>query len=370
MTTAYHAEHVGSLLRPQWLLDGREAHKKGALSTEELGAIEDRAIAEHIALQKEAGMAVFTDGEARRESFRAGLMESLNGLVPVRRTIVLYRDGRQLPAEETPSEGFAASARVTRKRKLTNVEAAFMAAHAPGAFKITMVSASMGGMIWDSQISATAYPTSASLIEDLTALQLEEVDDLVKHHGVRWIQLDSLAYNRVFDPRKQDKVRGGLSPEQLLDATISVDAKIVGAVKAAYPDITVALHICRSNYRSAYAGSGSYEPVAERLFNEIPVDRFLLEFDTGRAGGFEPLRFVPHGPTVVLGLISTKSPELEDQDELCRRIDEAARYVQLENLALSPQCGFASSWEGNLITIDDERRKLELVASTSKRIWG
>ena len=370
MTTTHHAEHVGSLLRPQWLLGAREAREKGTLSTEELRTVEDRAIADHIALQKEAGLTVFTDGEARRESWRAGLMESLDGVVPVKRTMAWYRDGKQLPPEETPSDGVAASAKVTRKQELTSAEAAFMVAHAPGSFKITMISASMGGMIWDPRISAAVYPTPASLIEDLSALQIEEIDGLVKNHGVGWIQLDSLAYNRVFDTGKEDNVRGGLSPEQLLDATVTVDAKIVGAVKQAHPDVTVGMHICRGNFRSAYGGKGSYEPVAERLFNEVPVDRFLLEYDTERAGGFEPLRFVPQGPTVVLGLISTKVPQLEDQDELCRRVGEAARYVPLENLALSPQCGFASASAGNLITVDDERRKLELVASTAGRIWG
>jgi 5-methyltetrahydropteroyltriglutamate--homocysteine methyltransferase len=370
MTTTYHAEHVGSLLRPQWLLDARDAREKGVLSTEELRAAEDRAIAEHIALQEDAGITVFTDGEARRESWRAGLMESLDGVVPAKRTMAWYRDGKQLPPQEVPSEGVAANAKVTRKQELTGVEAAFMATHAPGTFKITMISASMGAMIWNPQISAAAYPTPASLIEDLTVLQLEEIDGLATKHGVRWVQLDSLAYNRVFDPDKGDNVRGGLSPGQLLDATVTVDAKIVGTVKATHPDVTVAMHICRGNFRSAYGGQGSYEPVAERLFNEVPVDRFLLEYDTERAGGFEPLRFVPRGPTVVLGLISTKVPELENQDELCRRVEEAARYVPLENLALSPQCGFASGSVGNLITLDDERRKLELVVSTAERIWG
>jgi 5-methyltetrahydropteroyltriglutamate--homocysteine methyltransferase len=373
MTTTYHAEHVGSLLRPTYLLDARVACEHGKLTAEELRILEDRAIGEHLTLQEAAGIMVFTDGEARRESWRAGFMESLDGVVPATRTMTWYRDGKQLPPEETPTESVAAAAKVTRKQELTAVEADFMAAHAPGAFKITMVSASMGAMIWDPTISAAVYPTAAHLIEDLAALQLEEIDGLVTKHGVRWIQLDSLAYNRVFDPAKEDNVRGGLSPEQLLDATVTVDARIVGAVKKAHPEVTVGMHICRGNFRSAYGGSGGYEPVAERLFNEVPVDRFLLEYDTERAGGFEPLRFVPRGPsgpTVVLGLVSTKVGTLEHEDELRRRIDEAARYVPLENLALSPQCGFASGSVGNLITVDEERRKLELVASTARRVWG
>ncbi len=372
MTTGYHAEHVGSLLRPQWLLEAREANEKGVLTAQELREAEDRAIIEHIALQQDAGLRVFTDGEARRESWRAGLMESLDGLVPATRSMTWYRDGKQLPADEVPSEGAAASARVTRKRDLTAAEAAFMVAHAPGAVKITMMSASMGGMIWHPQISAAVYPTQASLIEDLAELQIEEIEGLIDL-GVRWIQLDSLAYNRVFDPAKSDNVRGGLRPEQLLEATVTVDARVVGAIKARHPGVTMAMHICRGNFRSAWGGEGSYEPVAERLFNEVPVDRFLLEYDTERAGGFEPLRFVPlgpAGPTVVLGLVSTKVPRLEDADDLHRRIDEAASYVPIEQLAISPQCGFASGSVGNLITLDDERRKLELVVAAASQVWG
>jgi 5-methyltetrahydropteroyltriglutamate--homocysteine methyltransferase len=372
MTTGYHAEHVGSMLRPPWLLDARDARAEGTLTTDELRGIEDRAITGHIALQRDAGMRVFTDGEARRDSWRAGLMESLDGLVPAVRSMTWYRDGKELPADEVPSEGAAAIAKVTRKQDLTAIEAEFMLRHAPGAFKITMISASMGAMIWHPQISAAVYPTPASLIDDLVTLQIEEIEGLIDR-GVQWIQLDSLAYNRVFDPAKTDNVRGGLSPQALLDATVTVDARIVETIKGKHPDVTVAMHICRGNFRSAWGGQGSYEPVAERLFNEVPVDRFLLEYDTERAGGFEPLRFLPSGParpTAVIGLVSTKVPQLEDEDDLCRRIDEAARYVPIEQLAISPQCGFASGSVGNLISLDDERRKLELVASTASRVWG
>jgi 5-methyltetrahydropteroyltriglutamate--homocysteine methyltransferase len=370
MTTEYHAEHVGSLLRPPWLLEAREAWTRGELSIEALRAAEDRAIADHLAMQEQAGLRVFTDGEARRDSWRAGLMEALDGLVPVERSMKWYRDGKEVPQEEIGADGVAAATRVSRKQDLTSVEAAFMAKHAPGAFKVTMISASMGAMIWHPQVSAAVYPSPASLIEDLVPLQVAEVGRLVEQ-GVRWIQLDSLAYNRVFDTSKEDNVRGGLSPQQLLDATVTVDAGLVGAIKRAHPELTVGLHICRGNARSAYGGSGSYEVVAERLFNEVPVDRFLLEYDTDRAGGFEPLRFVPKdGPTIVLGLVTTKVPQLEDQAELLRRIGEASKYIPLENLALSPQCGFASGAAGNLITPDDQRRKLELVASTAQQVWG
>jgi 5-methyltetrahydropteroyltriglutamate--homocysteine methyltransferase len=372
MTATYHAEHVGSLLRPPRLLRAREDLEAGRLSEAELREVEDEAILQAIALQQEAGLRVFTDGEARRESWRAGLMESLNGVTPLGRTMKWYRDGRELSPEETLSDGVVVTEKVARKQDLTAMEARFMAAHAPGAYKITMISASMGGMIWDRRLSADAYPKVGDLIEDLAALQIEESTGLIGQ-GVRWIQLDSLSYNQVIDPAQAGSSRSRADPRRVLDAAISVDARVVAAVKRLNPDVTVGMHVCRGNYRSSWLAQGSYEPVAERLFSEVPVDRFLLEYDTPRAGGFEPLRFVPSGPdapTVVLGLVTTKMAQLEDQDELCRRVEEAARYVPLENLAISPQCGFASGSLGNLISVDDERRKLELVASTAARVWG
>jgi 5-methyltetrahydropteroyltriglutamate--homocysteine methyltransferase len=376
MATEYHAEHVGSLLRPPYLLQAREAQERGELSTQQLREVEDRAIAELIDIQRQAGLTVFTDGEARRESWRAGLLESLSGVVPATRTMRWYRDGRELTEQETLSDGAVAVEKIGRKGDLTSVEADFMAAHAPGSFKITMISASMAGMIWDPVRSAAVYPTIGDLTGDLAELQIEEIGGLIASHGAGWIQLDSLGYNQAIDAGHSGSVRSRVDPEAALDATVTTDRKVVTAVKDKHPAVTVGMHICRGNYRSSWMAQGGYEPVAERLFNEVPVDRFLLEYDTQRAGGFEPLRFVPAGragrpgPTVVLGLITTKVPQLEDRDDLLRRIDEAARYVPLEQLALSPQCGFASGSLGNLITVDDERRKLDLVVSVARQVWG
>jgi 5-methyltetrahydropteroyltriglutamate--homocysteine methyltransferase len=371
MPTEYHAEHVGSLLRPPWLLAARAARRRGELSAAELRSAEDRAAVEAIELQRQAGMPVFTDGEVRRENWMDGLLASIGGVVGVERPHVdWHRDGGTPPAEETNFVTVAANAAVTQRAHHTAAEAAFLARHAPGPFKITMISSSMGRLIWDPGLSASVYPTPADLVRDLAALQAKEIEGLIDQ-GVTWIQLDSLNYNQVFDAQFRAQVGvPGLSPADILAASVAIDSELVRAAKRKDPGVTVGMHICRGNNRSAWMARGSYEPIAERLFGEVGVDRFLLEYDTERAGGFEPLRFIRPGTTVVLGLVSSKVPQLESPDELRRRIDEAAAYVSLQDLALSPQCGFASTSQGNLLTIDEERRKLALVADTATKVWG
>ena len=371
MAAAFHAEHVGSLLRPPWLQAARAASKRGELSAERLREAEDRAALAAIRLQQQAGLKVFTDGEVRRATWMAGMLESLGGVTQVPAPGVRWhRTGGDPPASETDWDTVAASGKLTQRGRHTSVEAAFLAEHAPGPFKITMISAAMGRILWQPGISEAAYPDPAELMRDLVALQQREIGDLIGQ-GVRWIQLDSLGYNHVFDP--EFRAAGGLAgvpPEAILDAAVTVDAELARAAKEQHPGVTVGMHICRGNNRSAWMAKGGYEPVAERLFGEAGVDRFLLEFDTERAGGFEPLRFIRPGTTVVLGLVSSKDPRLESPDELRRRIDQAAAYVPAGNLALSPQCGFASTARGNLLTFDDQRRKLELVAETAAAIWG
>jgi 5-methyltetrahydropteroyltriglutamate--homocysteine methyltransferase len=372
------AEHVGSLLRPPELLQARAAHTRGEVDIERLRQAEDEAALAAIALQREAGMEVFTDGEVRRGTWMAGLLESLGGVVDVTggagRT-GWHRDrGEDPPAEETAFDMVAVSGKLSQRVPLTSVEAAFLAEHAPGPYKITMMSSSFGGLLWRRGLSEAAYPTPADMLRDLAALQAREIEGLVDQ-GVRWIQLDSLVYNLVIDEdfRSRFGARGGGDPEAILDMAVRVDNQLVAAARGRGREVTVGLHMCRGNNRSAWMARGSYEPVAERLFGEVDVDRFLLEYDTGRAGGFEPLRFVPRGRTVVLGLVSSKFPELESKDDLRRRIDEATRYVPLEDLALSPQCGFASNAShtpGNVLTVDEQRRKLELVAETARLVWG
>jgi len=371
--TTYRAEHVGSLLRPPELLQARRDHQQGRLTMEQLRAIEDRAARDAIELQREAGIEVFTDGEVRRANWMSELLETVGGVVPVEQPTGTgwHRDGEPDPdPEETRFQLVAAREKVSRKLLLSRVEADFLAQHAPGRFKITMMSSSMGGMLWNPQITAATYPTPGDLVRDLVDLQVQEIEDLVDH-GVDWLQLDSLSYMQIIDQQFSEFLKSsGVNIAEGLDLAVSVDNTLARAAKAKNPEVTVGLHFCRGNNRSAWAARGGYEPVAERLFGGVDVDRFLLEYDTDRAGGFEPLRFVPGGKTVVLGLVSSKVPQLESIDDLRRRIDEASRHVPLENLALSPQCGFASTAPGNLLTVDEERRKLELVAETAHRVWA
>jgi len=366
-----HAEHVGSLLRQPWLLAARSDYKAGKITEADLRAVEDRAAAENIATQRDAGIVVFTDGEARRTNWMTGILESIGGMTPIETPAVTWRraDGEIPPEEETDFVMTVASSKVFHKDHLTAVEARYMASQAPGAFKVTMMSAAMGGMTWRPEVSADAYPDPNELVDDLIALQVAEVSELAAL-GTGWVQLDSLSYNQVFDAEFRAATQNPLDPAVILAASVAADTKIVGGIKAAHPDVTVGMHICRGNNRSAYMAKGGYEPVAERLFGTVPVDRFLLEYDDERSGGFEPLRFVRPGAIVVLGLISSKTPVLESQDDLRRRIDEAARYVPLEYLALSPQCGFASTSAGNVLTPDEQKAKLALVADTAARVWG
>jgi 5-methyltetrahydropteroyltriglutamate--homocysteine methyltransferase len=370
MATSYHAEHVGSLLRPPELLKARTAREQGEMSDEEFKALEDRAALAAIEVQREAGIEVFTDGEVRRVNWMDGLLESLGGVTPMPPpTNIWFREDGSPPPEETTFKMVAANAKLTQKRLHTAAEAEFMARHSPGRFKITMISASMSGLMWAPGISDTVYPEPADLVRDAMKLQIAEIEHLIDM-GVTWIQLDSLSYNQVIDPGFKERVgAGALEGREILDACAAVDTEIVAAVRRKNPDVTVGMHICRGNNRSAWMSEGSFEPIAEKVFGGVGVDRFLLEYDTERAGGFEPLRFVPDGTTVVLGLVSSKVPDLEAQDDLLRRIEQAAKYVPMENLAISPQCGFASTSQGNLLTVDEERRKLELVVETAQHAW-
>jgi methionine synthase II (cobalamin-independent) len=213
------------------------------------------------------------------------------------------------------------------------------------------------------------YPTVHEMLQDVAAIMRQEVQALIDE-GASYVQLDAPSYSNFFDPNRREVLKqSGIDLDKALDAAIAADnAMIAGLRRGA--DVVVGIHFCRGNKRSAWGAEGSYEPIAEKAFASLAMDRYLLEFDSDRAGGFEPLRFVPKGKTVVLGLITTKTPELESQDDLLRKIDEAAKYIAPESLAVSTQCGFASAASGNLISWDDMRQKLELVNAIARRAWG
>jgi 5-methyltetrahydropteroyltriglutamate--homocysteine methyltransferase len=376
MATPYRADHIGSLLRPPELLQARTAHAQGRLTLAQLREIEDQAIIEALEMQRQVGIDVFSDGEYRRSWWSGGLIDAIEGLVedPNPVTVTQWQGPHREQATATAAElRFAnqvAGAKLRQLRRLTAHESGFLKQHAAGPFKITMPGALTRAVGWYKPgLTDKFYPTRADLVQEVVGMLQREVQALLDE-GVAYIQLDSLRYViHLADPhRRQQLIDAGEDPDTALDETIAADNATLQ--NARRPGVTVGLHMCRGNNRSAWAAAGGYEAVAEKAFGSLAVDRFLLEYDTERAGGFEPLRFVPRGKIVVLGLVSSKDPRLESQDLLRRRIDEAAKYVPFENLALSPQCGFASTAPGNLLTWDEQRRKLELIVETAHKVWG
>jgi len=362
-----HADHVGSLLRPASLLESRRRYASGEISVSDLRSAEDAAIEHVLDLQREAGIRIFSDGELRRSSWLGGFRDMVRGLVPskVQTSLGAWQGPHREEANrEIPVPSMAVGGKLTIDGRFTDVETAFLRKHAPGPFKITMPSPTMLMHLWQPGISDAIYPDRDAMTADIVGIYEREVDAQTAE-GVPYIQLDSLRYVDLIDEQRQ-KLWSAVGLGRVLDEVIAADNRVLARAKAA----TRAVHICRGNHRSSWAAKGGYEAVAERLFGELDTDRFLLEFDDERSGGFEPLRFVPKGKTVVLGLITTKSPELESQDTLLRRIDEAAKFVPLDHLAIGTQCGFASTERGNLLSEDDERRKLALVAETAVRVWG
>jgi methionine synthase II (cobalamin-independent) len=362
----YRAEQVGSLLRPTELLKARADVAEGKVDADYLRYEEDRAILDVLALQRQIGLDVITDGEYRRGAWMTDMADTVEGFVPQSATMHWKGPG----GGPQPSSSHVVGGKLAARRPLTGDQAEFVKEHAAGwPFKVTIPSPS-GFMqsSWRRGVSDGAYPTPAALMGDLSAIVREEVARLVGL-GVPYVQLDTPQYSYYGDPAMLDRMReNGLDPDEALTLAIEADNAALAGIDRA--KATLALHVCRGNSRSRWVAEGGYEAFADKLFNGLQVDRFLLEYDSDRAGGFEPLRFVPTPKMVVLGLITTKSPELESKDTLKRRIDEAARYIPPERLAISPQCGFASVAAGNLLDWDDQRRKLELVVATAREVWG
>lgn len=367
------ADHVGSLLRPASLLELRRRHDAGAISDAALHEAEDTAIAQAITMQQDAGIDVLSDGEYRRSAWGNGVVDALSGLSPAPQ----LSDGAALPprrwhgdhaelAEDTVPRHYVATGRIGRNRPFALAEARYLKGRADRPFKITMPSPTMFTRLFNSQLSTTAYADVDALLDDLVSLYLDEIDGL-HQLGVPYLQLDSLRYIDTIDAVEKGEVRPQ-DARGALERLVAIDNLVLGRMKR--DGVTRGVHICRGNHRSSWGVAGSYESIAEMLLGEVDADRFLLEFDSDRAGGFEPLRFVPPGKMVVLGLITTKTGALEDADDLCRRIDQAAKFVPLENLAISPQCGFASTELGNLLSAEDQQAKLALVARVARQVWG
>ncbi|HKV05501.1 MAG TPA: hypothetical protein VJO53_10395 [Candidatus Acidoferrales bacterium] len=365
MAPLYRAENVGSFLRPPELLQARAAHSQRKLTQDELRSVEDRAILQTLEGQRKAGLPIFTDGELRRGSWLTDMADAVEGFVSDK--VMLEWKGPGGGAEGSTAQ--VVGARLRRVRKLTGHEIPFLKKSSPGPFKITLPSPSNFMVAsYKRGVTDRFYPTHADLLAEIADFMRDEVEWLVKE-GVTYIQLDAPYYSHYLDPKQREHMRAaGLDPDAEFDKSIAGDNAALKGVPR--KSVTVALHVCRGNSRSRWYTEGGYDAIAEKLFGALDVDNFLLEYDSERAGGFEPLRLVPRGKTVVLGLITTKHPRLESQDDLRRRIDEAARYVPLDNLALSTQCGFASVAAGNLLSIDDQWRKLELVVNTARKVWG
>jgi 5-methyltetrahydropteroyltriglutamate--homocysteine methyltransferase len=365
MTQQYHADHIGSLLRPPHLLAARAQYAEGRLSGEELRGVEDQAILDILDVQRQTGIPIYSDGEYRRHSWLTATNDALHGFVPEHVMVPWQGSGGGM----TKTSSQVVGGKLRQKRRLHGHEATFLKAHAPGPFKITLASVMMYvGQAYKPGVTDKSYPTRADLRAELVNIVRNEVRLLVEE-GVSYIQIDDPSLTFYVDEQLREFLRGqGLDMDHWVDDAIAADnASLEPAANS--PSIR-ALHLCRGNSQGRWLANGGYEPIAERLFNLVQADRFLLEYDSERAGGFEPLRFVPKDKTVVLGLVSTKSRELESQDELLRRIEEASKYVPVEQLALSPQCGFATVSVGNPLTYDEQQRKLQLVVETAEKVWG
>ncbi len=358
----YRAEVVGSLLRPTYLAEAREQLAAGQLNAAEFKAIEDRAVNEAIALQENAGIDVITDGEMRRYAFYGHLIDALDGFDKYGGWAIPFRDesGEQLILKRP-----VVVEKLQWRRSMCAEEWVYLRARANRPAKVTMISAQQAAAYYDPEKSKSAYATRDAYLADIVDFSRREVDELARL-GCTYIQIDAPQYAALLDPQMREGYRQrGNDPDQMIDTCIEMD----NAIMRDHPGITFGIHICRGNNQSKFYASGDYEPIS-RIFTQTHFQRFLLEYDDQRSGGFSPLRHVPEDRTVVLGLLTTKKPQLESADELRSRIEEASQYVPLERLALSPQCGFASTMEGNHLSYEDQRRKLELVANVAREVWG
>lgn len=359
------ADHIGSLLRPKPLRDAYKAAAAGRMAAADFDAVLDDSIRSAIRMQEDAGLDAVTDGEFRRRSWFAGFVDAVDGLEH-RDTAFRFVAADGAPQLSVPVPHTAGLIRRTRGIATHELEFARSAARRP--VKITIPAPSVIHFFRGPEaIDRAIYPDEEAWWRDLVAVYRAEIAALARL-GCSYVQLDEVPIALLCDPRIQALIaQWGWDWRALLDRYLWANAE---ALRERSAGMTVGMHLCRGNYRGHWIGAGGYEPVAEKLFGQRDVDVFLLEYDTERAGDFRPLRFVPTGKSIVLGLVSTKNAALEDGDALRRRIDEAAAFVPLERLALSPQCGFGTTVGGAPLGEDGQRLKLELVGSVARAVWG
>ncbi len=364
----FRADHVGSLQRPAWLLDARTRFKKGEISAAELRAEEDKAIAGAVKMQEDIGLQSITDGEYRRENFHFDFLDKIGG-VDFRRMMPEGSEGKSIDPEKAP---FVAFITERMKRPAAGIEVEnykVVAGLTNRTPKITIPSPTMthfrGGR---NAIDKTAYPEMKDFYSDLARVYREELAGLADA-GCRYVQFDDTNLAYLCDPNMRESTRKLGEDPDALPATYA--ALINDTIRDRPADMSVCIHMCRGNAQSQWFASGGYEAIAEKVFTLTKVDGFFLEYDDARSGGFEPLRFVPKGgPKIVLGLLTTKRGTLEPRDEILKRIEEASKYVPLDQLCLSPQCGFSSNAIGNLISVEEQIQKLRAVVEIAEEVWG
>jgi 5-methyltetrahydropteroyltriglutamate--homocysteine methyltransferase len=363
----FRADHVGSLLRPPELKRAREQVKQGALSKERLREVEDRAIRSAVGMQEAAGLQSVTDGEFRRAFWHVDFLTGFDGIVATQGQYALKFHGEGGAESETRSM-MVVNGKVRRSRPVMLEPFKFLKQATRKTAKLCIPAPTYLHMRGGRKVvDANAYPDVEEFWRDIARAYREEIRDLVAA-GCTYLQIDDVSFACLCDEAIRAQVRrDGEDPAALPAKYVQV---INSLLAERPPSLAVTMHTCRGNHASMWMAEGGYDAVAETLFSTAHVDGFFLEYDSERAGGFEPLRFMPKNKKVVLGLISTKTPRLERKDDLRRRIELAARYVPLENLCLSPQCGFASSEVGNKLSEDDQRRKLELVVEVAREVWG
>ncbi|HWL05707.1 MAG TPA: 5-methyltetrahydropteroyltriglutamate--homocysteine S-methyltransferase [Xanthobacteraceae bacterium] len=363
----FRADHVGSFIRPDNLIKAREDAQKNAISKDELEKIQHDAIKEIVKIQEDLGLKVTTDGEFNRASWQRDFLVGFTNVsvVPSKIAVKFHtKDG----ARENAPPTLAVTGKLGRAAPIFVDDFKFLKSITKETPKVTFPSPTVLHFRGGRQVvDEKAYPDIQDFYDDLARVYREEIADLAGN-GCRYIQIDEVNLAYLCDPALRGQVQGfGEDP----DALLKTYAKLLNDVVKDKPsDMIAAMHLCRGNFAGAWVAEGGYDPIAEVLFNDINIDRYFLEYDSERAGGFEPLRFLPKGKTAVLGLVTTKSADMETKDDLKRRIDEAAKFAPLEQLALSPQCGFSSGIGGNTMDVKREVEKLKLVVETARDVWG